>query len=1042
MRAAIKYIMKALVILFMLVTALSAQDPFKYNHPELNWESFETEHFFIHFHNGTERTAKLVGKIAEDIHEPLTDLYDYSPSGKIHFIIRDTDDYSNGGAYFFDNKVEIWAQNLDYVMRGTRNWLRDVVTHEYAHMISIQKSIKFSRTVPYGFFQYFNYEPERRKDVVRGFPNTIVSYPISSITIPVWFAEGVAQYQATGARYDYRDPNREMVLRDRIIQDKMLSYNEMGVFGKDSHGNESAYNLGFAFVAYICDRFGEDVLEKITKECGDISVFTFSGALENATGVSGKDLYQDWIEGLQRDYRSKLQTIISNEIKGTAIETEGFSNLHPIWSPDGEKIYYITNKGSDSWGQSYLVQYDVVKDKKKNINLSGISSSLSISPDGKFILFAAHRSEALTGSKYRDLFIYDLDDRRTTRLTKRMRAKNPSWSRDGKKIAFVTENNGVNNLFLYSIDDINSGSWNEYYVNPENGLIVDETLDNQNSRLVEVKGGRISLLQEFPDGRQVYHPRWSSDDKKLVMGTATDYGRDIAIFDFDDRSFNIKFSGKEELRYPVFHPEKNELYYTSSETGIYNIYKMNLDNGTAELVTNVTGGAVMAAVNQKGEIVYSCYDDIGYHIYTIKDPVSIEPRHAIYDDNYLAKVPDKNFDDSQLPDWQAKPYRQHFTGLHIMPRLLIDYGTVKPGFYLFATDVLDKMTFIAGADINTNFDYDLYGVFEFREFLPTLFIEAYNLSQNITDSLAVRTGRDYEIIDQDINFDLTEIQAGLRFYLPEQIQWRFSYIMSLYHAKLQWFDPFANDILSFRYRYLNGKALQVRAQADHIKYDKNHHINPSGGRFVQFKYTWESNDFLVDFDTGKNVGLEVYENYTFNRFELDWEEYFSAPIFKDHSFSVRLQAGYIDRPVDDFFYLWAGGLLGMRGYSYFSLGGTKKFISSFTYRFPVLENIDLQLWNLYFDKLYMGVFYDWGNAWDEEGIYPDKFKKDIGIQLRLNVFSNHLFPTRVFWEAVYPLDDVERYNVFYDNEWRYYFGILFEFDIRERHGPRVSHRRR
>ena len=98
------------------------------------------------------------------------------------------------------------------------------------------------------FLQYFDYEPERRKDVVRGFPNTIVSYPISSISIPVWFAEGVAQRQVQDARFDYRDPNREMIIRDRIIHDQLLSYPEMGVFGKNSHGNESAYNLGFSFV--------------------------------------------------------------------------------------------------------------------------------------------------------------------------------------------------------------------------------------------------------------------------------------------------------------------------------------------------------------------------------------------------------------------------------------------------------------------------------------------------------------------------------------------------------------------------------------------------------------------------------------------------------------------------------------------------------------------------------------------------------------------------------------------------------------------------
>jgi len=131
----------------------------------------------------------------------------------------------------------------------------------------------------------------------------------------------------------------------------------------------------------------------------------------------------------------------------------------------------------------------------------------------------------------------------------------------------------------------------------------------------------------------------------------------------------------------------------------------------------------------------------------------------------------------------------------------------------------------------------------------------------------------------------------------------------------------------------------------------------------------------------------------------------------------------------------------MKGYSYFSIGGTNKLITTFTYRFPLFENIDWQIFNLYFDKLYLGVFYDYGNAWTGSGIYPDDFKKDIGIQLRLNVFSNYLFPTRVFWEAVYPFDDVKLGTVSYDNDWRYYFGILFEFDIRERHDSRLAYPR-
>ena len=1017
------------------------QDPFAYNHPELDWKTFETEHYFVHFHQGTRRTAELVGKIAEDIYMPVTSLYDYQPSGKIHFIIKDTDDYSNGGAYFFDDKVEIWSQNLDYIMRGTKNWLRDVVTHEFIHMIQIQKSIKTSKTIPYGFLQYFDYEPERRKDVVRGFPNTIVSYPISSISIPVWFAEGVAQRQVQDARFDYRDPNREMIIRDRIIHDQLLSYPEMGVFGKNSHGNESAYNLGFSFVKYLCERFGDEILEKISEQSSKLGVLTFDLALKNASGFSAEDLYNDWKLGLEQSYNEKLRLIYENEVKGEAIEEDGFANLHPVWSPDGTKIAYISNKGNDSFSQNRIIIYDVEKQTKVN-HVSSISSSISWSPDGAYIVYTRHMTDPFTGSRFQDLFIYDVARKRSQRLSKYLRAKNPDWSHDGSKIVFVTENDGLNQMFILQIDDLFSGWWDDYLIDISNGNLITSESDDIDTRSVKVRGGRLQQLGFVQEGRKIYHPRWSPDDQQLVIGTSTDYTRDIALYSINDQNFDIILSGKAEERYPVFHPYKNIIYYTSGETGIYNIRKLNLDSGENTLITNVTGGAVMPDINKNGQLVYSLYDNVGYHIYTLPNHPVINPEFAVYDEDYLASVPDKNFDDSVVPNWKVESYRQQFTGVHILPRLLIDYGTIKPGAYLFASDILDKMTFIAGAAINTDFDYDLYGIFEYRNFFPTLFIEGYNLSQNITDSLGIRTGRNVEIIDQDINFDLTEVQLGMRFYFPEVVQWRIAYRISLYHAKLEWFDPFVNDILNFRYRYLDGRAVEVRLQADHIKYDTRRHINPSGGRFVQFKYTRESNDFLVDFDTGKNIGLEVYENYSFNKFELDWEEFYSVPFFKNHAFSFRLRAGYIDEPVDDFFYLWGGGLVGMKGYSYFSMGGTNKLITTLTYRMPLLDHINWQIFNLYFDKLYLGVFYDYGNAWVGNGIYLDDFKQDVGFQLRLDAFSNYLFPTRIFWEAAYPINDVNNFNVTYGNEWRYYFGILFEFDIRERHSSNVAYPRR
>ena len=47
-------------------------------------------------------------KIADEVWDPICSLYDYQPD-KVHYIIKDIDDYSNGATYFFDNKIEIWT---------------------------------------------------------------------------------------------------------------------------------------------------------------------------------------------------------------------------------------------------------------------------------------------------------------------------------------------------------------------------------------------------------------------------------------------------------------------------------------------------------------------------------------------------------------------------------------------------------------------------------------------------------------------------------------------------------------------------------------------------------------------------------------------------------------------------------------------------------------------------------------------------------------------------------------------------------------------
>ena len=169
----------SLIFICILIVSSVAVCQEDFNHPELEWQTIETEHFLVHFHNGAERTGQEVAKIAESIYGPITTMYSHEPDQKVNIVIRDHDDYSNGGADSFDNYIVIYAPALDFELRGTHPWLWNVVSHEFTHIVQIQTAMKFGRKIPGIYFQWLGYEKESRPDVLYGYPNVIVSYPIA-----------------------------------------------------------------------------------------------------------------------------------------------------------------------------------------------------------------------------------------------------------------------------------------------------------------------------------------------------------------------------------------------------------------------------------------------------------------------------------------------------------------------------------------------------------------------------------------------------------------------------------------------------------------------------------------------------------------------------------------------------------------------------------------------------------------------------------------------------------------------------------------------
>lgn len=1022
---------KFILVVLLLVSGKSLFGQFNDYDPDYNWLTIKGEHVMVHYHEEAERTAQIVAKIGDEVWEPITSLYHYEPE-TVHYVIKDIDDYSNGATYFFDNKIEIWASALDFDLRGAHNWLRNVISHEFTHMVQIQASMKVGRKVPALYLQFLNYEDKRRPDILYGFPNFIASYPVATINMPAWFAEGTAQYMRTELNYDNWDTHRDMLLRTRVLDDDMLTWNEMGVFGKTSLGNESVYNQGFALTRYISQKYGEDKLRETTEALGDWNVFTIDAAFEKTIGKDGYALYDEWKAFLKEDYTKRMKGVLENVVAGDTIEQAGFGNFYPIFH--GDKIYYLSNKGADYFITS-IYEYNPA-DKKSKMIRPGVSSTFSFIPDENKIIYAKLSEDNPKWTNIHDLYVYDIDEEEETRLTHGIRANNPQVSPDGSSIVFVFQRDGTSNIGVTDID-----------------------------------GKNYRELTFYNRGEQVYNPKYSPDGSKIIFDYGYANGRDVAVIPSGGGEVEFIFNEAADERNAQFIDNDN-IVYANDKTGIYNLYKYNLSTGGEIRLTNVVGGAFMPAVNDSGKIVYAGYTSGGYKIFELEDAVdkdisyteqyvwlqnppleTVKPNGDIdnFDIDYL-----KNYDDKTLPDYKEESYTGKFTDVTFFPFIRYDnynasntgLDRIKPGLYVASSDILNRYGFFAGGAINRRLERDLFLTFEYRHKVPLLYdiglkpelaLELYSVSRQTEASLEFDTLDASQTVWTDVTYNLFEVDFVAKhkiFARGNELEFR--YIYSKYSSTIESFIiPLTQELYpTTSDDYLRSHNLQLKFTHESFLPNVDSDINPKGME-MSLQYNYEMNDFNPSYEYDEDSGqlLPMFDEYNFHRLELNYKQY--MPLWwKDHTLTLQFRGASILGPeVDDFFDFYLGGLIGMRAYPFYAISGNELGWINLTYRFPLLKNIDKRLGILYFDKVYMSVFGDYGNAWTGEFPEWSDFKKGAGAELRIKMNSFYLFPTSVFFSAAYSFDQVDLYvedfrqNVTYGKEWRFYGGILFDFSF-------------
>ncbi|HDY87345.1 MAG TPA: hypothetical protein ENH82_04415 [bacterium] len=907
-------------------------------------------------------------------------------------------------------------------------------------------AFKSSVTVSSPYYQHIDYQEEKRDDVLLGYPNVMVSYPFPMFNIPAWLAEGVAQFQARNARYDRWDAHRDMIVRQAVLNDKLMTIDEMGVFNWNGKGNEMVYDHGFALVRYIAEQYGDETVTELLKAMGSSTAITFDVPCRRVLGISADELYEAWKSNLKEHY-SALRDSLGELIEGEVFRKGGFLNGFPTWSPDGSKLAYVSNKGQDynisacyianlnpggwKWkGKEKQVQKFNKKFEKKKLNAkdekelenisntskgafdislaSGIQSSI-IWLDEWNILYNRRMPSDKYGSHWWDMYRYVINTENPrkgnkTRITHNLRGTYPDLSPDLSQLVFVKNGAGLNNLFIMNRDD-----------------------------------NSLEQITFYRDGTRIYRPRWSPDGSKIAFTIHQGSSINIAMINKNGTGFNYIVTSDGQDRDAVWSSDGSSLFFSSDITGIANIYRMDISSGSAYRITNVIGGAYSPALSPGDTtLAFSYYGPEGYEIrlmpLTKGEPV---PDSRIFhkDMNYVPNTDYKRFNTAE-----SKPHSMKTLDFSFMPRIINDRGNVKFGTYLFKSEVTNNANFVFGGAISpTNKDSDLFALFEFNKFIPTVFVEMYRQTRSVdrTENFM----EEYGTIIRKRIYDLNEIDFGIRYTHRDRHNFEGRLIYSRYNAKIEYTHFLTgNHVYKQYYTYSQGFDLAAIYSQDKYIRARDEIINPRGGRKIYLRYDHFIDFFLDDFEY---VGFlrEKYKRYPYNRYFLNWVERIPVPRTKKHTLLLRTQISLIDRQINDFYESQLGGPRQMRGYTFYSLSGRKNIMGQALYRFPVFYDMRKSFLTWYFNHLYLGIFADIGRAWDKRSLnFSTKaFKRDAGIELRLDAISFYNFPTMIDLSAAYGPDDT--WTKHYDPEnsrvylikdeqdpWKFYFNILFGFN--------------
>ena len=270
------------------------------------------------------------------------------------------------------------------------------------------------------------------------------------------------------------------------------------------------------------------------------------------------------------------------------------------------QIAFVSNRDGDK--DIYVMDTDGGNLRRLTNNSDGDGDPVW-SPDGKRIAFKSDRDGHVNvhGWPTHDIYVMDADGSNPQNLTNNPADDwDPSWSPDGKRIAFTSRRDGPFNIEVYVMDadgsnlqnltnnprDDRNPSWSPYgahivFSARRKGHFENKFSITHEVYVMNVDGGNQRRLTE--NRNNDWDPVWAPDGKRIAFeadrkGNLEKF--DIYVMDADGGNLQKLTNHRAWDGSPSWSPDGERIVFHSERDGNYDIYVMDADGGNLQNLTN------------------------------------------------------------------------------------------------------------------------------------------------------------------------------------------------------------------------------------------------------------------------------------------------------------------------------------------------------------------------------------------------------------------------------------------------------------------------